>query len=183
MNKSVFFNGNVIDIEASGLDPKSYPIELGIVLGSGRTFEALIKPIKQWNYWSDEAEAIHGISRERIEREGQSVRDVCLALNAFCEGEILYSDAWTLDNKWLKDLFQAANMEPSFTCSPIDYFVSEYHILHWRSYKEVYAKSLNMREHRALNDAKIIAQIVSEEGQQFVIDTVSDNFYNIQKSA
>lgn len=57
------------DIEASSLGPDSYPIEVGWVsvkpndeIVSGAM---LIKPAADWTDWSQEAEAVHGISRTR----------------------------------------------------------------------------------------------------------------------
>lgn len=53
----------VIDIEASGLRPASYPIEIGIV-GAGTEYQSLIVPEEGWQHWSTESEAVHGICRE-----------------------------------------------------------------------------------------------------------------------
>ncbi|WP_221893836.1 hypothetical protein [Bathymodiolus japonicus methanotrophic gill symbiont] len=46
---------NVIDIEASGFGVTSYPIEIGIVLSSGKKYCSLIQQAPGWTYWSVEA--------------------------------------------------------------------------------------------------------------------------------
>lgn len=58
------------DIEASGLDEASYPIEIGWSLPDGRTRSFLIKPEPEWTHWDEAAEDLHGISREELEKSG-----------------------------------------------------------------------------------------------------------------
>src|SRR5271154_6308153 len=63
----------IINIESSGLGTDSWPVSVAWrVLDSGREGHILIKPAPTWHGWDDEAEEIHGISRERLEREGIS---------------------------------------------------------------------------------------------------------------
>ncbi|VUD58823.1 hypothetical protein TDB9533_02520 [Thalassocella blandensis] len=164
MNDKLFFNGNIIDVEASGFSSDSYPVEIGIMLGSGASFEAIIKPTEDWTHWCEEAQGIHGLSRAFLHEFGQDVRVLCEHLNDFCEDQTLYSDAWVWDSFWINRLYAAAGMRPSFTCSPLEYFLSEQHVDEWLDYKRLYAKQLKLPQHRALNDAKIIANILSDEG-------------------
>ena len=37
---------NIIDVEASGFGPHSYPIEVGLALGDGSKFCSLILPVR-----------------------------------------------------------------------------------------------------------------------------------------
>ena len=71
----------IIDVEASGFGRGSYPIEIGFALEDREVHSYLIKPQPSWTHWSDEAQAIHGISREQLQSDGLSVRDVALLLN------------------------------------------------------------------------------------------------------
>lgn len=152
------FNGNVIDLEASGLASESYPIEVGVVLGTGETFEALIKPLPHWQHWDDNAEAIHGITRQQLDDEGQDIREVCQQINALCKNKTLYSDCWTHDFRWLNLLFAEAGMAMAFRCSPMEMFLDEEELTNWIQHKNEFCRATNIRPHRALNDAVIIAE-------------------------
>lgn len=152
------FNGNVIDLEASGLASNSYPIEVGIVLGNGQSFEALIKPLPHWQHWDDEAEAIHGISRAQLMEEGQDIQHVCQQMNAFCAGKTLYSDCWVHDSRWLNLLFAEAGVAMEFKCSPMEVFLSDEELGNWLLHKTEFCRATNITPHRALNDAIIIAE-------------------------
>lgn len=152
------FNGNVIDLEASGLASDSYPIEVGIVLGTGQSFEALIKPLPHWQHWDMEAEAIHGITREQLDKDGQNIQTVCHQINQLCAGKTLYSDCWAHDARWLNLLFTEAGVKMNFQCSPIETFFDEADLVNWIEYKHEFSRASNITPHRALNDAVIIAE-------------------------
>ena len=62
----------VLDIEASGFGRGSYPIEVGIARADGSCCAFLIQPLDEWVHWDPKAELLHGISRERLMKEGQS---------------------------------------------------------------------------------------------------------------
>lgn len=74
----------IIDLEASGFGRGSYPIEVGIALENREIHSFLIKPEDDWTHWSDEAEQIHGISREQLQAEGMCIEDIALKLNECC---------------------------------------------------------------------------------------------------
>lgn len=169
MTSQQFFNGNIIDLEASGFHAESYPIEIGLVLGSGSafedsTFEVVIKPDEKWTHWCKEAQEMHGLSRKYLNNFGRETRYVCEALNDICHGQTLYSDAWVWDSMWLRRLYEAAGMQASFTCSPLEYFLSEHHLENWMDYKKVWSEKLGLPLHRALNDARLISHIMSDKG-------------------
>lgn len=148
---------SVIDVEASGLDSRSYPIEVGVVLGDGRTYEALIKPQHDWRHWSKEAEYLHGLSRDDLARDGKPAAEVCRELNKFCAGQTVYSDCWVIDTPWLTKLFAVSGVQPTFRCSPIEAVVDESLLDNWGYRKAAYAREVGLAPHRALNDAVIIA--------------------------
>jgi hypothetical protein len=62
-----------IDFEASSLNKDSYPVEVAWVFEDGRSRSFLIRPAPGWTDWSAEAEAIHGISRDQLDRDGVEV--------------------------------------------------------------------------------------------------------------
>jgi len=62
----------VIDVEASGLPPGTFPVEIGItVIETGATKTWLVRPAPEWDSlaWDAAAEALHSISRERLSSE------------------------------------------------------------------------------------------------------------------
>lgn len=152
------FNGNVIDLEASGLASNSYPIEVGIVLGNGQSFEALIKPQPHWQHWDKEAEAIHGIDRAQLVNDGQDLQHVCQQINELCSGKTLYSDCWVHDARWLNLMFAEAGMKMTFQCSPMEMFLSDEELDNWLEHKNEFCRATDISPHRALNDAIIIAE-------------------------
>ncbi|MFT6270322.1 MAG: hypothetical protein ACJAVV_003156 [Alphaproteobacteria bacterium] len=63
---------SIIDIEASGFGNRSYPIKVGIISGDGRRYCKLIRPLDDWTFGDNEAQNIHGISRELLLSNGES---------------------------------------------------------------------------------------------------------------
>ena len=117
----------LIDFEASCLPDygQSYPIEVALarVDGSSRTW--LIQPVPAWQYWdwSPEAEALHGISRELIAREGLPPSQVITEMADFAAGSPVYADA-DLDAYWLEVLAHAAKLPVPFAVHYLgEYFV------------------------------------------------------------
>lgn len=106
----------VLDIEASGLDLDiSYPIEIAWCgVGSEDSDCFLINPITAngWEYWDEQAEAIHGLDREQCVNDGISVFEACERLSAQLSGCLVVTDAINTDKTWLKTLFKAANSRP-----------------------------------------------------------------------
>ena len=66
-----------IDVEASGLGNTSYPIEVAWNDAEGLITNHLVKPEPQWTSWDPEAERIHGITKEQLEKDGISAGELC----------------------------------------------------------------------------------------------------------
>ena len=111
MNKFAF-----IDLEASGLGPASWPIEVGWCFPDEPPEALLIQPADDWpdDAWDHQAEALHGISRKTLRKEGQGILDVCERLNKVLEKVDVYSDAPDWDGFWLYRLFSAAGTKQVF---------------------------------------------------------------------
>ena len=92
----------IIDLEASGFGRGSYPIEVGVSLADGTIHSALIKPPEHWSHWSEDAEAIHGITRDYLQEHGKTPRDVAMELNELLSGQVLFSDAWSFDRSIIR---------------------------------------------------------------------------------
>lgn len=102
-----------IDFEASCLPRhgRSFPIEVGIADDSGSARSWLIRPHADWAGWdwTAEAESLHGISREQLEREGLPVETVAAELATALHGRRAIADSW-LDDVWMQTLAAAARV-------------------------------------------------------------------------
>jgi hypothetical protein len=99
-----------IDFEASSLGRHSYPIEVGWVFADGRSEGYLIRPAAGWDDWNDDAEAIHGIARATLERDGVAPGVVAARMIEALAGHQLYASAPSWDGKWLSALLRAAGL-------------------------------------------------------------------------
>ena len=151
-------NPNIIDIEASGFGGESYPIEIGLVLGDGKKYCSLILPLAGWKHWNKDAEKIHHISRQMLQKHGTPAAEVAVQLNQILEGLTLYSDGWVVDKPWLTTLFCASGIEMKFSVSPIEIILSEAQMNVWHKTKEQIIIQQNIQRHRASNDAWIIQE-------------------------
>jgi hypothetical protein len=107
-----------IDIEASGLGAKSWPVEVGwALLGGGDAVGMLVLPDNSWSddAWDSAAQRLHGLERALLERKGIAVREICSAMNAALADADVYSDAPDWDGFWLFRLFSAGGVKQAFT--------------------------------------------------------------------
>ncbi|ADM10020.1 hypothetical protein PB2503_09839 [Parvularcula bermudensis HTCC2503] len=110
-----------IDIEASGLGPHSWPIEVGWVFETGDAHALLVKPADQWSMkaWEKSAEALHRITPNRLITEGRDPLETALILNAAIGSATVYSDAPDYDSFWLFRLYDAAGIKPNYILNDI----------------------------------------------------------------
>lgn len=146
----------IMDLEASGFGPGSYPIEVGFILGDGSCFCTLIKPFDDWTHWDDQAEGLHGIRRKILLESGKTPLQVAQLLNEKLHGLTLYSDGWSQDNSWLLQLYDRVGMWPSFTLDTIRKIISEEQVVFWHQAHAKAQKELNIQRHRASSDARLI---------------------------
>lgn len=145
-----------IDFEASSLDLiASYPIEVGVCMPDGQLHSWLIQPHVLWLDWSESAEQIHGISRNRLKREGRPVSEVANALNKLLTGQV-FCDAWTFDSFWLHRLYKTADIRPQFQLESIAMLLDSEQIQHWSDFRQAVIRKLGLPVHRAANDALIL---------------------------
>lgn len=115
------------DFEASGLGVDSFPIELGWAWCEGDHVEArsiLIRPTDSWKAgeypgWSPVAETLHGLSIDRIEREGRSVNEVAKEIALAAADALLSFDTGNkgYDRRWLQQLFDAVSLPMTLNVS------------------------------------------------------------------
>ena len=99
-----------IDFEASSLAKASYPVEVGWVFEDGASEGHLIRPAPEWTDWDPGAEAIHGISRTTLERDGEPHDRVAARMVEVLTGHALFASAPSWDGKWLSILLRAAGL-------------------------------------------------------------------------
>ncbi|PCK09485.1 MAG: hypothetical protein COA42_03645 [Alteromonadaceae bacterium] len=146
----------IIDIEASGFGPNSYPIEVGLVLENGTRYCRLIAPDPEWTEWSEDAEKIHHISRKDIQEYGVSLTDVAEELNILLENKTVYSDGWVVDEPWMIKLFDKAKVRRRFFMNDILTIMREEVLDTWHTVKNQVINELQLTLHHAPHDALII---------------------------
>jgi len=146
----------VLDIEASGFGRGSYPIEIGFVLPDGTAYCSLIRPDDTWTHWDSDAERVHGISRTLLQRHGRSAVEVAAELNQRLAGRAVYCDNWAHDYAWLARLFEAANASPKFKLRHLRELMSENAAEGFDDARELVARNLHLRRHRASSDARVL---------------------------
>lgn len=146
----------IIDIEASGFGPGSYPIEVGCALSDGRSYCALIQPVSSWTHWDPQAEAVHGISRQMLVENGLPPLSVAIRLNTLLGRSTIYSDAWAHDYSWLATLHEAAGVPATYR---VEHLVRITPMVEARLWNEVRAEvegSMQVQRHRASVDARVL---------------------------
>ena len=140
----------IMDIEASGFGPDSYPIEVGLALGDGSRFCSLIVPAEHWTHWDASAQGFT-ISPVRCWR-AMAAMFIRLRLSLMMlSGKTVY-DGWVVDKPWLIRLFEAAGVDMQFQLSPIEVIMTEPQILLWDETKARLTREANIPRHRASND-------------------------------
>lgn len=146
----------ILDIEASGFGRGSYPIEVGFALENGETKCTLIKPEPGWAHWDASSEALHGISRDILEKHGKPVQWVAKWLNEHLRGRDVFSDAWGNDMCWLGLLFEFAEIPQLFHLEALTKLLSEQQMKQWATLRKKTCERLELRRHRASSDALVI---------------------------
>jgi hypothetical protein len=118
-----------IDFEASCLPRhgRSFPIEVGIGHPGGRSQSWLIRPVSEWSGWdwTEEAQSLHGITREQLDRDGLPVACVVAELTEAVDGCRVFADSH-LDAGWLDTLARAARRHPPFQVEHVEALVDRF---------------------------------------------------------
>ncbi len=147
-----------IDFEASCLPRhgRSYPIEVGITGADWGTRHWLIRPHHDWTGWdwTTEAEALHGLTREWVQQDGQDVALVARELEQALSGRRVIADSY-IDAYWLDTLVKAAGITPFAHIEHVETLFVEFN----STDDEICAAQsdvdrLGLRRHRAGDDAK-----------------------------
>ena len=147
----------VIDIEASGLSPISYPIEVGLV-NDRREYQTLIVPEDCWDHWSQKSEELHNISRKELYEKGKAAIVVAKELNELLGNQAVYSDHEDWDSFWLRRLFETVAVKQQFSVMAINTLLDN----RKTSTFDKLGESKNQYTHRALDDARANRSVVIE---------------------
>ena len=150
-----------IDVEASGLGTRGYPIEVGLITSEGSMYCSLISPPEDWSRldataWDAKAEQVHGITRDILQAHGKPLVEVARELNRIAAGKTLFSDAWGNDYPWLARLFDAADLPMRFSVESSRKLLDDAEAGRWQNAKQKVIEELQLRRHRASSDAKIL---------------------------
>ncbi|WP_242126372.1 hypothetical protein [Sphingobium sp. Sx8-8] len=162
-----------IDFEASCLPRHglSYPIEVGIA-GQGRAQSWLIRPHEDWAgwHWSAQAERLHGLTLEQVEREGQPVETVFTELVAAVEGHHMVADS-LIDQYWLETLADAAGQATPFMIDHVSLLLDEHGAGERRIMEAVaFADARYPVRHRAASDALWLSSLLDHLSGQPAAD-------------
>lgn len=99
-----------LDFEASSLARRGTPVEVAWVFEDGQGESHLIRPAPDWTDWSPEAEAIHGLSRDTLERDGEPHGDVAHRMLQVLRDHAVFASAPSWDGKWMSVLLRASGL-------------------------------------------------------------------------
>ena len=150
---------STLDIEASGFGHHGYPIEVGFVRDDGLAWCTLIRPEPGWTHWDDEAARLHGISRSALIQHGREPAQVCRKLNDALAGRIVYCDGWGHDYPWLAQLYDAADMLPSFRLESVQTLLDDR--ARPRLDPALQILRAGVGRHRASSDARVLQQALA----------------------
>lgn len=155
----------VIDVEASGLPPGAYPIEIAICdVATGETATWLICPAADWAMlaWDTAAERLHGITQAKLKTEGRPVVEVYAELIAALGSSMVFSDS-AADHAWLGALARAAD-RPWFDLELLDIWPELERLSDGKPSLVVEAIRLSQidfpKEHSAVDDAARWAKVI-----------------------
>lgn len=95
-----------LSVQSSAID--GYPVEIAWAAADLQSGEAwLVKPAPAWDDlpWSQEAEALHGLTPERLEADGVEPRRICARLMEDLAGCVVACEHAELVRGWLRMLF------------------------------------------------------------------------------
>lgn len=146
----------VIDVEASGFGPGSYPIEVGLAHEDGQPYCRLLRPAPEWTHWDNSAEAVHGVTLDILETHGQDPARVADDLNEMLWGKTVYSDGWSYDVSWIGLLYEATARQQTFRIESIRSLLTETQAGQWSDTRREVIEELGLKRHRASADARIL---------------------------
>lgn len=105
----------IIDFEASSLRKSSHPIEVAWGDSRENIKSFLLNPdyMADWTDWNPKSFEFHGITQEKLRREGVDPRKVARKMVDELAGQEVYSDEPRYDNRWKNRLLADSGWDPS----------------------------------------------------------------------
>ena len=162
----------ILDFEASGLEAESYPIQVAWN-NDDEIHSYYINPetANGWSFWSEEAEGVHGISRDYLIKHGLPVEEVAVIMHRELAGKVVFSDAVEYDSWWCSRLFDESSYDVNFQWGdfwwrvtreipPTIHMPDSFEAGQWRQglWEEVMGTA-GLRAHLADNDVRIRMEI------------------------
>ncbi len=101
-------------LESSSYEEDAYPIAASWSIATGELKAILIRPEDEWQQWDSSNEDSHGVSREQIEMQGESVLDVIREMSDDFDKKPVFVKEPYLYEKWLDTMYQAYGSELPF---------------------------------------------------------------------
>lgn len=155
-----------IDFEASCLPRHghSFPIEVGIAIRGDQVRSWLIYPDSGWQGWdwAQEAEALHGISRNHLLAHGRPASAVLAELTAAVGSNRLVADS-SLDQYWLDTLAVAAGHETPLRIDHAGALIEQWRVSAEQvTHAQRRADAMQPQRHRAGADARWLSILLTE---------------------
>jgi len=100
----------IVDCEASGLHPESYPIQVAwLDLDSDDASSFYIRPHDTWTHWDYNAEDIHNLPQQFLRDVGLDVENAAAILSEMAKDTVILSDAPDFEWFWLNRLLEASD--------------------------------------------------------------------------
>ena len=160
----------ILDIEASGFGPESYPIEIGIAFMNEETRCFLIKPERHWTHWDEQAQSVHHIDPQVLRDKGSAAKEVAEQINTLLYGKTVYTDAWCFDYSWLNLLFHTMELPMRFRLESVLTLLPEEALTTWNATKTNVINRLGRQRHRASVDARVIQLTYLSLAERFASD-------------
>jgi hypothetical protein len=101
-------------LESSSYEEDAYPIAASWSIASGELKAILIRPEDEWQQWDSTNEDSHGVTRQQIEMQGESVLDVLREMSDDFDKQPVFVMEPFLYEKWLGTMYGAYGAEVPF---------------------------------------------------------------------
>jgi hypothetical protein len=101
-----------LSLEASSLGRRGFPVEIAWIFEDGAADSFLIRPAADWSEWNPAAEAVHGISRNRLASDGVAAATVATCVLEALGGHEVFAGTPSCGGKWLSLLLRSAGLPP-----------------------------------------------------------------------
>ncbi len=149
---------HVMEVQSSGYGPDSYPVEVGVVLDSGRRYCTLILPLDSWSYWDEEVEKKHFVTRSAIMNHGKPIVKVARDLNHLLKRKTVYLGDWDNEKQWLDLIFSTTGILKKFRIEPLEDILTQRQVHGWSQTHAQVKEEASIQRQRASSDAYVLQE-------------------------